>query len=141
MLKRFSVTPESVKSTLPEMLAFIRESLENFRLDSKEANRAQLMAEEALVRLVERGDFEGGGAIQVKARRFLGSVTVDLSVPGEEFDFSKDLELGVPLDESEMSSEAAEAIQNILLRSFEDRLRYRHKRGVNRIRVTAVQSR
>ena len=141
MLKRFSVTPESVKSTLPEMLAFIRESLERFRLNLKEANRAQLMAEEALVRLVERGDFEGGGAIQVNARRFLGSVTVDLSVPGHEFDFSKDLELGVPLDESEMSSEAAEAIQNILLRSFEDRLRYRHKRGVNRIRVTAVQSR
>lgn len=40
MLKRFNVTPESVKSTLPEMLAFIRESLENFRLDRKEANRA-----------------------------------------------------------------------------------------------------
>ena len=134
MLKKFPVEGQDSQQAVAQALDFIRESIEGCRLSVKEANRAQLMAEESLVRLVEHGDFEGGGAIQVNVRRFLGAVTISLIVPGEEFDFAKGLEWGAPLAQEDMSPDTAEAIQNI-------RLRYSHKRGLNFIKVKAVRSR
>ncbi len=140
MLREFTVAGNNRREAMGQALDFIWERLNSLGLPRKEVNRARLMAEESLVRLVEHGNFEEGGKIQVNVRRFLGSVTISLAVPGEEIDFLKGFDMGAPFDDGEMTPEAAEAIQNILLRSFEDKIKYQRRRGWNRVRIRAVRS-
>ncbi|MCR4818799.1 MAG: cation:dicarboxylase symporter family transporter [Fretibacterium sp.] len=145
MFREFAVSNIDRREAMVQALDFIRERIQSFRLPRKEANRAQLMAEESLIRLVEHGDFAGGGTIQVSIRCFLGNVTIDLTVPGEEFPIANGLNLGVPLDSGEMTPKTAEAIQNILIRRFRDRLKYSHRSlrngaGFNSVRIQAVRS-
>ncbi|MCR5346142.1 MAG: cation:dicarboxylase symporter family transporter [Fretibacterium sp.] len=145
MLREFAVVDNNGREATGQALDFIRERIESFRLPQKEANRAQLMAEEALVRLVKHGNFEGGGAIQVNITRFLGSVTIELTAPGEEFAFESGIELGLPFGADKMTPKTAETIQNILLRVFKDKLKYSHRslrdgRGFNSVSIKAIRS-
>ena len=148
MLKNFDFAPENLENATAEILDFINERLSDLKLDSKEKIRAELMAEESLVSLVEHGDFEKTKKIQVRIRKFLGDITITLSVPGDEFNFfsSKDSIFTANFNDEEMSASELQAISNILLRSFEDKLKYRHRAskhgtGYNVVQIIAFRSR
>jgi len=148
MLKNFNFAPENSGDATAEILDFINERLSTFKIDLKEKIRAQLMAEESLVNLIEHGDFEKTKKIQVRIRKFLGEITITLSVPGNEFDFlkSNDSIFTSNFNDEEMSASELQAISNILLHSFEDKLKYRHRAskhstGYNVVQIIAFRSR
>ena len=138
-MQKFTVKSDSNQESISEALSFIREHLKKYHLKTKEEIHANLMAEEALTHLIEHGKLKDGDSFYVSVRKFLGRVTIKLTVPGEKFDFLESINPGLTFDEEGMP-EANYAIQNILLHSFEDRLRYSHSRGFNTVTVIAVRS-
>ena len=133
MQKRFD---RKGQETIGEVLEFIQTSLKGFKLSSKETMRAELMSEEVLVRLIEHSDFSERNYISVSINKFLGNISIDMQVPGDEFEFmvGPDLESGIN-DES-----SAEAIQSIILRSLGDKISYRHSRHFNSVRLNVFRS-
>ncbi len=130
-----------VDEALGLALEFIHDRLGELKLNAKDTNRAVLMCEESLLRLFKYGSFprEKNGAFRVNVWKFFGDVFIDLTVPGSEFDFAGSLELSSEANE-ELTPDAEAAIQNLMLRSFADSLRYRHSKNGNRITVKAFQS-
>ena len=70
----------------------------------------------------------------------MGNVNFSLRIPGRSFDFLKSLQSKVLPESDELSPEADDAVNNILLQTFEDRIRYTHKNGRNYIRIAAIKS-
>lgn len=146
MERYFDVGEQSFEQLFPQISSYILACARVLKLDKKAANRALLMAEESLVQFSRHGAFEKGGKIKVEVWRLFGDVTIELTTPGEEFAFAAGLDLGVSLDnEEEITPKTVEAIEGILLHSFEDKVKYRHFStrkglGVNSVRILAVRS-
>ena len=140
MWKKFTVNTGAVNETISEILNCIQKTLAAFRMNSKEEIRANLMAEESLTCLTGHADFSVHGAVYVSIRRFFGNITIRLRVPGQEFSLSELLHSNVPIESPEELPETSEAIQNILMASFEDRLKYSHKNAFNTITINAYRS-
>ena len=126
-MNKFSVTPQA------------NNSLDKCRLKPKDRNKAALMAEESLLSLVKHSEFIDGSAIFVNFRQLFGNISITLTVPGQKFNFAENLNIDVPFSDEGMP-DAQEAVQNMLIRSFEERLKYSHKRGFNSITINAVIS-
>ena len=120
-----------------EILEFISSSLKELKLNSKEANNAELMCEEMLMKLIEHGDFTKKNFISVNVKKFLGDVSVELKVPGNEFDFY--IDGGISLSENN-DEDNVEAIRNLVLSSFGNQIRYKHQRNYNSVKITAFHS-
>ena len=139
MQKKFVVGSSGTDEAFGLAMEFIHDRLAALKLNDKDTNRAELMCEESLLRLFRYSDFAGNGAFRVNVRKFFGDVLIDLTVPGEEFDFAASIELASDAKE-ELSPDAEAAIQNLMLRSFADNIRYSHIRHFNRITVKAYRS-
>ena len=138
-MKKFEVkNPEALHEILPEILKFINLRLTELKLNSKEAVRAELMCEEALIKLLEQGDFTKKKFILVNVKKFLGDVSIDLSVPGSEFDFYINAGISFPNDDED--NYAVSAIRNLVLRSFSSDIKYKHQWNYNNVRITAFRS-
>ena len=133
---KFTVDEANPNETLTQVLEFIHGSLASQKLTAKELTDAELMCEESLVRLFKYSDFSKVKYVRVNIRHFFGNITVDLTVPGQEFDFTESFQAILKVDDNE----SIEAIQNILLRLFSPNLRYKHSRNFNAIRIRAVRS-
>ena len=117
---------------------FVQQSLKECGIDSKEAIKGTLVAEEAIGSLVTHGVENEN--VHVRVRRLLGDIIVEMSAPGEEYSLSENMaSASLPLD-TQINADAQEAIRNILLRSLAADLKYRHKAGINHIRMTVVKS-
>ncbi|MBO7516625.1 MAG: dicarboxylate/amino acid:cation symporter [Spirochaetia bacterium] len=133
MQKRFDMKGQE---TIQEILDFNRQTLKDFKLDSKERLRAELTCEEVLMRLIEHGDFSKKKNISLNIIKFLGNVSIDMRVPGNDFEF-----LPKPdFDDIENDDETAEAIQSIILRSLGDKISFRHSGDYNTVRIQAFRS-
>ena len=134
MQKKFEVKD---LSALPEILKFISQSLKELKLDAKEINRSELMCEEALSKLIKHGNFTEKKYVIINVKKFLGSVSIDLRVPGNEFDFQ--FEGGISFN-YEDDDDTIEAIRNILLRAFSTNIKYKHTKSYNIVKITAFRS-
>lgn len=133
MQKKFEMKGQE---TIQEILDFNRQTLKDFKLDSKERLRAELTCEEVLMRLIEHGDFSKKKIISLNIIKFLGNVSIDMRVPGNDFEF-----LPKPdFDDIENDDETAEAIQSIILRSLGDKISFRHSGDYNTVRIQAFRS-
>lgn len=139
MRKKFMVNSSDTGKALENALAFIHERLEALKLSDRDANRAELMCEESLSSLLKAADFSRMSYFVVNVRKSFGDVIVDLSVPGEEFDFYGDAQVPYKTDEEDLNETRA-AVQSLLLRSFSRYLRYKHYRKYNAVRVQALLS-
>lgn len=94
------------------------------------------------MKLLEYVDFSSGEPVKavVSARKFMGNVNFSLRIPGRSFDFLKSLQSNILPDSDELSPDADDAVNNILLQTFEDRIRYTHKNGRNYIWIAAIKS-
>ena len=127
------------ENELRSALSFIHENLEAFELSHKDSMRSELFCEEALIRLMAHSDFNTTiDYFRVRVRKSFGSVLIDMSVPGPEFDFAESLEL--PDDEAISYGDSQEAIQNLLLRSFIGQASFRHSGNFNTVTFTAFRS-
>lgn len=137
--KKFMVDKGDTNKVLGRAVKFIHERLSELKLSARDTNKAVLMCEESLLRLFRYADFTQNGAFRVNVRKFFGDVLIDLTVPGPEFDFAASIELSDDAKE-ELSPDAEAAIQNLMLRSFADNVRYKRIRNFNRITVKAYRS-
>ena len=135
MQKKFEVKD---LSALPEILRFISQSLKELKLGAKEVNRSELMCEEALMKLIKHADFTEKKHVIVNVKKFLGDVSIDLRVPGNEFEF--EFEGGISFDNDENDEETVEAIRNLVLRSFSTNIKYKHTKNFNVVKITAFRS-
>lgn len=131
MLKKF----EAGKTN--EILGFVSSSLKKSKLNPKEISHAELMCEEALMNLIEHGDFTKKNFISVNVRKFLGDVSIELKVPGNEFDFF--IGGGFSFNEN-YDDDNVEAIRNLILSSFGNQIKYKHQRNCNTVKITAFHS-
>lgn len=139
MNKKFEFNDDA----LEHALEFIRERFKALKLSKREALRAELMCEETLAVLIEHGNKERVKFIYVNVRKFLGNISVELKVPGDEFNFSESINTQLPLyvyDDEDDESDTAEAIRNIILRSFNANISYRHSGKFNAVKISALRS-
>lgn len=136
MIKEF---PAEVNA-IPQIINFISEQGRNYKLHHKEIIRAQLMAEECIVKLIEYKAKDSNN-IRVKINKSLGSIYINIYLNGEKFDFTEILNSRADLlDKENMSMETAETISNLVIKSFADKLNYSHYNNINRIKITASKS-
>lgn len=144
MQKKFKITDGNINASLSDALEFIHERLEALKADINDIVEAKLMCEESLMKLIEHGDFSRNNFIQVNVRKLFGDVNVELTVPGNEFNFAESFESLLPfqpvIEDEENSAHTVDAISNIILRAFSDRIRYRHTRNFNTIKIYALHS-
>lgn len=139
MNKKFTVNDNNTEEALASALVFIRESLEAMKNSREDANRAELMCEEAFVNLMNHADFTKRNTFSVNVRKSFGNVVMDLAVPGAEFDFAG--YFGRLVDEGgNLHPETEASIRSLLLRSFGHKITYRHTRGWNIAKVRAFRS-
>ena len=123
-----------------QAMDLVQSFLQDSKTEEKERGNAMLVVEEALGSLIDHRSGDDS-VIRVSARSQFGSVTLELSVPGEEFSLTENMKSAEMPGVRQMNEDTRDVIRNILLRSLTDDLKYRHKNGVNYIRVTLVKSR
>lgn len=132
MLKKFPVTSHDLPTA--EILTSIREFLSSLKISPKELNRTALMCEESVNLLLEHAQ---PGTAKLYLRKVLGTVSIEVSIPGQEFAFTEDFS---PLSVETDDDEAKAALQTLLLRSFGDRVSFKRRNGRNSVRITAQKS-
>ncbi|OUN24181.1 hypothetical protein B5G34_03630 [Flavonifractor sp. An82] len=123
---------------IPEGISFLTQALKNKRIGSKEANRAILMAEEAMVKLFQHAPPEATAKLAVVSR--MGSLSLKLSVPGPEFEFEKDVDFCMDMQMDEGDSQAEATIRDLLLNAFRDKLRYKNRNRCNIVLISVKES-
>ena len=138
----FTFTSQEDYSAISSILEFVEEKSAEFRTSRRESIRIRMMCEESLVKLLEYVDFSTGDPViaAMYAQKFMGNVDFWLRIPGKSFDLLNSLQSNVLPDSDKLSPYEDDAINNILLQTFEDRIRYIHRNGYNFIRVVAVKS-
>lgn len=120
-------------------LDHIERILTKYGLTRKDIVRKMLAAEEVMTVLLSHA--EQARDMRMSIRRLLGDITIELAVAGHEFPFEQSLHLGVDLDTAELSADAELTIRNTILRSAVENLKYRHRNGINSVRITVVKNR
>lgn len=137
MLKKFEFKDNT---TISEILEFIESSLKNLKVSSKEAMRAELMSEEALIKLIEHANFTKNKFVSVDVKKFFGDVSVKLRVPGEEFNFFIDNEISFSEYKDDEEDEALETIRDYVLHSFEKNIEYKSTKNYNHVKISVSHS-
>ena len=130
----FETTPDGLSSAVE----FVQRSLEEIGISSKEAIKGTLVSEEAIGSLISHSDGETNLSITVN--HLFGDITVEMSTSGTEYSLSDDMASASLSMDDDIGPQTQETIQNIFLRSLAKDLKYRHRNGVNYIRVTLVKS-
>lgn len=116
----------------------IEQKLTRFGLKRKEITRAMLASEELITSM--QAYAPEGARMQLSIRRMLGDINIEINIPGAAYDFAQAMQLGVSLDEEEIGTDAQNTIRNIILRSFAEDMKYRHRNGMNSVRLTVLRS-
>lgn len=116
----------------------IEKALTGYGLKRKDVVRKMLAAEEVMSVLFSHA--EKNAAMRLAIRKLFEDITIEISVAGSDFPFESSLHFGVDLAAEEIGPDAEQTIRNTILRSVVDDLKYRHKNGVNAVRITVVCS-
>lgn len=123
---------------IARVTAVVQEVLTQYGVKGKEKMKAVLAAEECAGSLVSHA--EKGGRINISIHAFLGRVTIEMSAPGSEYDLSKSVDSAKLLLDDPDEEDAQEVLRNIVLKSTAEDLKYRHRNGINHIRMVVVRS-
>jgi Na+/H+-dicarboxylate symporter len=120
------------KQQISEGVKKAEEALSGMKFEKSRMMKASLSVEETLAILSENGTEDG--TIKMVVRTFLGGITIDFSMPGQEFDIRA---IEEEFDyEQEITEESEDMIRKVLLRSLGDGWKYYHKNGVNHVKLT-----
>ena len=140
MVKTFEIDPHDTSTVVAEALDFIDDYLSRLRMNGVEENRCMLMFEESLVTLLEHANAGQPQKVTVRTRHLFGTLTITMSVAGQEFPFTDQvMSIGLPIEE-EGEDDQAQVIRGLVLQSFGSRLKYRHTAGMNTVRIEAQRS-
>ena len=118
---------------ITEALDFVSETLKRYKQPSKTIYETMLLTEETMVRLMTSASEDE--FVKIKIFKNIGIATVTLSVRGEELSSEEKFDAGIDLDTTDMGYEADAAIRSILLQAYADKIKYKHKNGVNTIKI------
>ena len=129
------------KDGVIDAVQFIDDFLTAAGIKRKEFIRARLVAEEAITALASNAD--EGSNIHVHVRSFLGTVTMNISSHGKQFNPIHHMNVGDELDsnDDDIDSTTQDTMRGIILNAMSEGLKYSHKDGINRLSMTAVKSR
>lgn len=119
-------------SGIAEGLDFIEETLKAYKVKPKFIKESMLLSEESMVRLIDNAPVDGTIHIHIKKKRGLASIT--LSAPGTDMTGATITDLGVNMDDVGRGNESE--IRSILMKAYEDKMRYARKGKYNFITVT-----
>lgn len=117
---------------------FVEKSLREYGLDNKAAMKGTLIAEEAIASMVAHAS--DTGTLKVNVKKILGSITFEISAPGDYYDLSKEMANANIANDTDSSEDALAVIRNLLLKTLADDLKYNHKNGYNHIRIVIEKS-
>ena len=118
---------------ITEALDFVSETLKRYKQPSKTVYETMLLTEETMVRLMSAAT--GDETVKIKIIKNIGIAVVTLSVPGAELSSEEKIGAAMDLDTSDLGYETDAAIRSILLQAYADKIKYRHKNGVNTIKI------
>ena len=118
---------------ITEALDFVSETLKRYKQPSKTIYETMLLTEETMVRLMTSASEDE--FVKIKIFKNIGIATVTLSVRGAELSSEEKFDAGIDLDTTDMGYEADAAIRSILLQAYADKIKYKHKNGVNTIKI------
>ena len=107
-------------------LLFIEETLKSFRVKKRDLLEALLISEETLLLLSEHAPEDAG--IKVTITRRMGVPRIRLAIPGTPVMLDEHLGT-VSIDQ--LGEETENAIRSVMLRSYADSIKYRHRRSEN----------
>ena len=128
---------EADQRGIEDALSMVRSYFEQKEIAGRESTDVLLAAEEAITDLVLHS--KCGSDLSVTFRFFLGTITVEFSAPGEEYDFGGSLIPDISDIWAMPESDAQEAFNQIILRNYQKLLKYKHRRGCNTIRLTVAR--
>ena len=97
-----------------------------------------LITEEVISTLISHG--ENAQVMQLSVRRIFEDITIEVSINGSEFPFESTLQSNKKFDIEDFGPDAEQMIRSSILRSVVDDLKYRHRSGINYVRITVVRS-
>ena len=118
---------------ITEALDFVSETLKRYKQPSKTIYETMLLTEETMVRLMTLASEDE--FVKIKIFKNIGIATVTLSVRGAELSSEEKFDAGIDLDTTDMGYEADAAIRSILLQAYADKIKYKHKNGVNTVKI------
>lgn len=113
---------------------WIRSFLEKKGLKGRELTRSVLAVEETIGDLAEHA--EKGSRIRIRIRSLPGSISIDFSAPGEEYNFIED---NTPVPDAlwvDPDTDVENTIRKRILQAYMGNLRYSSKNGINKVRMT-----
>ncbi len=122
---------------LADALEIIEEKLTDYKLDRKEIKKSILASEEVMHALLEHS--EKAEHIYLWIRRVLDQVSIEVSVPGKEFHIEEEFDFGTTIAVYDVDPDTERAIRGMILKSFVDDLKYRHRAGVNTVRISVTR--
>ena len=139
MRKRFIIPID--EHVYEKVTGTIRDMLTNKEKDRKSIVRTVLAAEDVLKKLLDnRAD--GAENVTLLIVRFMGSIRVTLSCPGQEFELFSNRDIGwddVEV-EDEMGEKSRKTLREILVDSYSKNLHYRHSNGVNTVVIQGKEN-
>ena len=139
MRKRFIIPID--EHVYEKVTGTIRDMLTNKEKDRKSIVRTVLAAEDVLKKLLDNRD-EGAENVTLLIVRFMGSIRVTLSCPGQEFELFSNQDIGwddVEV-EDELGEKSRKTLREILVDSFSKNLHYRHSKGVNTVVIQGKEN-
>ena len=123
---------------LGQALDIIEEKLQKYKLSRKEIAKSILAAEEVVKALLEHG--ESASYLYLSVRRILDEISIEIAVEGREFSFEKEIDLGEKLDAEDIGPDTERTIRSMILKSLLGDLKYRHRAGMNTVRISVQKS-
>ena len=121
-------------SAISTGLDFIESSLKEYKFSRRSIQEAMLLSEESMVRLID--NTVPGGTVHMKIRRRRGVAEIRISCPGDELPPVRP-DTDTDFGSVDMDRDNEEAIRNILLHAYDDKLRCSRKGRYNFITVVA----
>ena len=112
----------------------IRSYLESKGVRGRENAMATLIAEETMGDLVAHAT--GGSRLSISLHSLPEAISMEIRVQGEAYSFGERLAPSPDGMWAEPDSHTESAIRDLILRAYTQNLKYRHKNGVNTVRLT-----
>ena len=116
----------------------VRAVLESKKIRGKTAAMTALNAEESMLELAAHSSEES--QLSVYSFSFPGSVTFEFSIKGDEYDFSDGISSSITDYLTTDDSSVADSLRRTILYKTGRNLQYKHKNGVNTVRLTVSKS-
>ena len=126
------------RQEIEKALNYVEKELGRLRLNRRDIIKAMLMTEESLICIMDHAPEQV--EISLTFKKFLGSVSLNISAPGEVFDVTESSAVIGNLDLEGVGADMENAIRSLIFRSQTDIFRYKNRMHRNTIQIAVKKS-